>query len=112
MASSFSTSLWSRTKGGDIKIFNIIGIFSYYLFTFRDQFDKVILQQQLRVSKQIIILLRLLPSDFHLTGNASVVVDESIMTYLFGSLPHIKEKTDRYMHSVNKIYLGELHFAR
>ena len=92
-----------------IQIPNTIGIFSYYLFTFRDQFDKVILQQQLRVSKQIIILLRLLPSDFHLTGNASVVVDESIMTYLFGSLPHIKEKTDRYMHSVNKIYLGELH---
>ena len=81
----------------------------------RTQFDRVILQQQLKVAKQIILLLRLLPADFGLAGGAEdqtktiVPVEESVMTYLFGNLPHVRERSNLYLNSVNNIYIDLRH---
>ena len=85
----------------------------------RTQFDRVILQQQLKVAKQIVLLLRLLPTDFGLTGGGGgsdqtktiVPVEESVMTYLFGNLPHVRERSNLYLNSVNNIYI-DLRYGR
>ena len=65
----------------------------------RQKLDSKMLKQQMKVTKQIIILLDLALEDFNIRNGTSL--PENIMTYLFES---VKEKTAIYLHSVNVMY--------
>ncbi len=58
------------------------------------------MKHNLRVTKQLIILLELKPEDFGM----SYPVPKGIMHYLFGTLPESAGRANVYLHSVNIIY--------
>ncbi len=62
--------------------------------------EEKILKHNLRVTKQLILLLELKPEDFGLT----YPVPKGILHYLFGTLPESAGRANIYLHTVNVIY--------